>query len=128
MPIIGAIKEGVKTKIAAKLPNLFPASRTTFDNSGTDFTSNRVQGALADAIGKSVYLSDADNVEHGGEKRVSVYNVDHYSQNTPTITFGTLIYQNYSAAYGQEYLLANTGIYRRVYASNAWEANWTKLV
>ena len=46
MPIIGVIKNGVKTKIAAKLPNLFPASRTTFDNTGTDLTSNRVEGAI----------------------------------------------------------------------------------
>lgn len=48
MAIIGAIKNGVKTKVAAKLPNLFPASRTTFDNSGTGLSSNRVQGAIAE--------------------------------------------------------------------------------
>lgn len=52
MGLIGVIKNGVKTKVAAKLPNLFPASRTTYDNTSSGLSANRVQGAIDEVNGK----------------------------------------------------------------------------
>lgn len=57
---------------------------------------------------------------------IDIYMVDFNSTNVPSMTFGVLISLSYNALYGQQYILANSGIYRRVYNNDNFE-EWQLL-
>jgi hypothetical protein len=113
MPIIGAIKNGVKTKVVAKLPNLLPASRTTFDNSGTDLTSNRVQGALVELANRTREVQSTravwdtetvyQNVE--GWTRILTY-TPHYSHSLILMNGTILLASNFGQGW-IDYFIGN---------------------
>lgn len=91
------------------------------------YDSTHSVGDMIDALG-TVSLTDTESVPHGSGKKTMLFNVDGNSLHAPSITFGTLMWHNHNSAFGVAHIFSNTGIYRRIYASNAWEASWTKLV
>lgn len=46
MNFLGIIKNGTKKKAGLYMPSLFPASRTTYDNTQSGLSANRTQGAI----------------------------------------------------------------------------------
>lgn len=138
MGLIGVIKNGVKTKVAAKLPNLFPASRTTYDNTSSGLSANRVQGAIdeaVDLIKKCRFLDYAErpsdlNIDtasffNAGCRIVSgVYNTS--ASNKPSVNQGIFVWISWdnSGVYGIEiaFDLITAITYTRSQQNGTWGA------